>query len=203
MPQPFVPVPGTLQANVRFTLAGQLVENVLCFQYQGTPFGTAVSGIHALLGASWWNTLRACISNQITSVETYYTDLSDQAGPVSSQPPFTNASGAHASHAVPNNVAFVITHRTANRGKSYRGRSYIAAMAQDFVVGNTVTTAGVNNCVLAFEALRTAASAALVPFVIVSRRHDKAWRTVGLATVVTTCVARDSRVDTQRGRLPR
>lgn len=201
MAVPFVPVPGCLQVNIRFTLLGHPAENVLCFRYGGTPFNTAVTGIQAILNAEWWAPIRGGLSNQITHVENYYTDLTDQAGPVSSQPAFTSPTGGHASQSAPSNVAVVVTHRTANRGKSYRGRTYLAGLAKDFLTGNTVAGAAIAVFEAGFENLIDASGVALVPFVIVSRRHNGDWRVEGISTVVTTSLMRDDQVDTQRGRL--
>lgn len=201
MAVPFVPVPGVVQVNIRFTLLGHSVENVLNFRYSGTPFGTAVSGIQTLLNAEWWPPIRGALSNQLTHIENYYTDLTDQAGPVSSQGAFSSPTGGHASASAPNNVAVVVTHRTANRGKSYRGRTYLAGLAKDFLTGNTVSGSAITVFEAGFNDLIEAADVALVPFVIVSRRHNKEWRTEGIDTVVTTSLCRDDQVDTQRGRL--
>jgi hypothetical protein len=201
MAVPFVPVPGVLQCNLRFTLLGHSVENVLCFRYGGTSFPTAVSGIQTILQTEWWNPIRGALSNQLLHIENYYTDLSDQAGPVSSQPAFSSPTGGHASPSVPGNVAVVVTHRTANRGKSYRGRTYLAGLGKDFLTGNTVSGSAIAVFETGFNDLIDATNAALVPFVIVSRRHNNDGRVEGIDTVVTLSLCRDDQVDTQRGRL--
>ena len=198
----FVPVPGVVQANVRFELADQLIENVLNFRYEGTPFGTAVLAIQTSLEAVWWATLRPKISVAMTNTETYYTDLSDVAGPVDTQPPFPDATGGSGVEYAPNNVAFVVTHRTANRGRSYRGRTYIAGISNDNIEGNEVIPAAVTAIVAAFNNLRTDLATSDILFTVVSRFHDGAPRVEGLDTAVTLSLARDAFVDSQRRRLP-
>lgn len=199
---PFIPVAGVLQANVRFLLEGQQIENVLNFRYDGTPFGEAALTIWELLDVSWWQGMRPNLSGDLTNTETYIVDLSDQAGAVATFPPFTTPGGGATGSPVPNNAALCITHRTANRGRSYRGRTFIPGIAKSVVNGSFVQQATVDALAGNFNDMRTTALAADLPFVIVSRRHNNAPRVVGLETAVTLCVARDNVLDSQRRRTP-
>jgi hypothetical protein len=199
---PFIPVPGVLQANVRYVLEGQQIENVLCFRYDGTPFGTAATTIWGILNTSWWPSLRAQISTECVNTETYMVDLSDEAGPVASFGPFTNPAGAASGPPVPLNAALCITHRTANRGRSYRGRTFIAGIAKSIQFGSYLTQSAVDAMAASFIDLGSDALTADVPFVVVSRHHNKAPRVTGIDTVVTLSVARDNVLDSQRRRTP-
>lgn len=199
---PFIPVPGVLQANVRFSLEGQQIENVMCFRYDGMPFGAAAAAVYDVLNTVWWDGFRAQIASECVSVENYMVDLSDEAGPVAALPAFTNAAGAATGFPVPNNAALVITHRTANRGRSYRGRTFVAGIAKSVVSGSYVDPGVVSDIVNAFNDMVDASQAAEVPFTIASRRHNKNPRVEGIDTIVTLCVARDNVLDSQRRRSP-
>lgn len=198
---PFIPVPNTIQANVRFTMAGQLLENVLCFEYN-TDFKTAADALYASLETAFWATLRTALSNQLTSNGTYMVDLSTQDGPVATYPVFTNPSGASAIGAAPNNVAYCVTHRTAKRGRAYRGRTYIAGLPLDKVANSLLDTGNRDTIVSAFNDLRADAASNSLTFVIASRYLDGAPRTTGVATPVEISVGRDLALDSQRRRLP-
>ena len=202
MPHPYIPVPGVLQANVRFLLEGQQIESVLNFRYEGTPFEEAANTVWNLLDVSWWQPMRPNLSVDITNVETYVVDLSSEAGPVAAFPSFVTPGGGATGSPVPNNAALCITHRTANRGRSYRGRTFVPAIAKSIVNGSFVQADSVAAFVAAFNEMRTTASTAGIPFTIVSRYHNKAPRVTGIDTVVTQCVARDNVLDSQRRRTP-
>lgn len=198
---PFIPVPSTIQANVRFTMAGQLLENVLCFEYN-TDFKSAADALYASLEIAFWSTLRTALSNQLTSNGTYMVDLSTQDGPVATFPVFTNPSGASAIGAAPNNVAYCVTHRTAKRGRAYRGRSYIAGLPLDKVANSLLDPGNRDTIVSAFNDLRADAASNSLTFVIASRYLNNAPRVTGVATPVEISVGRDLALDSQRRRLP-
>lgn len=197
----FIPVPSTIQANVRFTIAGQLVENVLCFEYN-TDFKNAADALYTSLETSWWSTLRTALSNQLTSNGVYMVDLGAQDGPVETYPVFTNPSGASAIGACPNNVAYCVTHRTAKRGRAYRGRTYVVGLPLDKVANSLLDTGNRDTIVSAFNDLRTDAASSSLTFVIASRRLNNAPRDTGVATPVEISIGRDLALDSQRRRLP-
>jgi hypothetical protein len=199
---PFIPVPSTLQANIRFVLAGEQVENVMYFSWVGGDFAAAVDAVYGTLDLVWWATLRAYITNRMAHEEVYFVDMESETAAVETRPAFENPAGAVSGEGIPNNCAFCITHRTALRGRSYRGRTYVGGLAQSAVDGNTVDGAAVTNSVLAFNAMRTTLEADDVAFVIVSRYHNNAPRVEGLRTPVNLSLAIDGTIDSQRRRLP-
>lgn len=199
---PFVPVPTTLQYNLRFSCAGQQIENVLNFSYADSDFATAAAALYPLVRDELWASLRTALSNQISNTGSYLVDLSSETGPVATFGPFTSPSGQSAIFAAPNNAAFVVTHRTASRGRSFRGRSYVSGIPADQIAASRVSSGFLSIAVSAFNNMRDEAEAAGFPFVIVSRFINGAPRVTGLATPVTACVSVDDAVDSQRRRLP-
>jgi hypothetical protein len=198
----FVPVPGVMSASIRFILDSQLIENVLNFRYDDASFPAASSEVWFILDTVFWPALYPSLSVDLVNSETYFADQSDAAGPVYTAPAFTHAAGGLASESMPNSIALCVSHRTANRGRSYRGRTFVPGLPESSVLHNTVIPAAVSSIVGAFEDMRAACDAAGLPLVVVSRRHNNAPRVEGIATVVTACVTVDPTVDSQRRRLP-
>lgn len=199
---PSIPVPNVLEANVRFTLDGQHIENVLNFQYPTEDFEGAADSVYSTLNDVWWAALRPWLSDAVFSNETYIVDLSDINGPVSNKQPFTPPRGASTEYAAPNNSAFCVTHRTAARGRSYRGRSYISGIAVTQYTGSYILQTAVDGVVGAFNAMRTALEADSIFFCVVSRRTNKDDRDFGISTPVELSLGIDRVVDSQRRRLP-
>lgn len=199
---PFIPTPDVLQYNARFACGGQQIENVFHFSYAGSDFATAAAALFNLVQDEWWLLIRAGLSNQLTSTGSYIVDQSSVSGPVASFGAFTSPAGASSIFSAPNNAAFVVTHRTAQRGRSFRGRSYISGIPADQINGSRVSSGFLSTAVSAFNNMRVEAAAALYPFVIVSRFTNGSPRTTGVASEVTACVAVDDAVDSQRRRLP-
>ena len=202
MSTPYVPVPGVLQANVRFSLAGQLIENCLCFSYADSDFDTAVPQIQTILEDTWWAVLRGALSNQIVHTECYFVDLSSASGFTASTPAFTPPQGSSPIFAMPNSVAICVSHRTANRGRSFRGRTYITGIPSDQQNASRLNPGPMATILDAFTQMREAANTAALPFVIVSKRSGGAPRAIGLSTPVTQSVIIDNVLDSQRRRLP-
>lgn len=199
---PYVPVPGVMQANVRFTLAGQNIENCLCFRYGENDFLTSVPIVDAFLEGFWWATLRTTLSNQLRHVETYYVDLSSVSGFTRSQPAFAPPEGQSSIFSAPNNVAICVSHRTANRGRSFRGRSFISGIPSDQQSLSRLSPGAMATVLDSFTQLIGAANTAGYPFVVVSRYSGGVPRAIGLSTPVQQSVIVDNVLDSQRRRLP-
>jgi len=198
----YIPVPACLQANVRWTLDGQQIENVLNFSYLTMSFEAAAPLVAGALDAAWWASMRVQYSGSLVHQSTYIVDLSSQTGPIAVFPQFDDPAGAAAGSAVPSNAALCITHRTASRGRSFRGRTYMSGIAKSVVDNSEVSTGVVSDIVNAFNELRVALAADDINFAVVSRYENKLPRDIGIATYVTLSEARDNVVDSQRRRLP-
>jgi hypothetical protein len=196
----YVPVPNTLQANVRFVLDGQQIENVLNFLFPAGTFTESSADIYDALNTAFWAVLRTQLSNQLVSTEVYMVDLTSNTGATATFPAFTSPSGNITAES--NQVAFCITHRTANRGRSFRGRTYISGLAKTNITQNTVDLSVANGLRDAFNDFRDLMQVAGTPLVVVSRKANGVDRTTGLATPITESLYRDRFVDSQRRRAP-
>lgn len=198
---PFVPFSTGMQVNIRWTLQGEPIEMVLGFDYGTVGFADAAPLVWGRLD-SLWDDIRGIASPAMVSTDTYMVDLTNQFAGSASFGPFSSPAGSTSGLVKPNNVAFVITHRTAARGKSFRGRSYIAGWTDSTVTGNYLGVAYADGLAASFNSMRTDLALDDIKFCVLSRRINGAWRENGVATPVTLSLYRDLALDSQRGRLP-
>lgn len=202
MAVPFVPFPGVVQVSMRLSEAGQQVENVLNFDIGGLDFNSACATINASLAGTLWPGLQPFLHTSVSHVENYYVDLTTETGPTATFGPFASPNGTGAAPALPNNVAFCVTHRTLGRGRSYRGRTYVGGLTTDDAVGSYIGSGVAASIVAAYNDMRTELEGEDILFVVASRRINKTWRVLGQATPITISIARDLVLDSQRRRSP-
>lgn len=206
---PFVPVPNTFLAEVRMLCAGQQIENTLYFSPQVAADDPSMANLGALL-LTWWNTFYAvAIPTAVELREIHITDLSSATGGVHTQPaPAPGPTGDRISPVLPNQDTLSISFRTAVRGRSFRGRNYLAALGEGDVTESIVNAAVQTDALAAYNALLAAPIVADFQWVVVSRYSgvDAAGkpipRAVGIATPVVSVVIVDAVVDSQNRRLP-
>lgn len=104
---------------------------------------------------------------------------------------------------MPNNVSLCLTMRTGSTGRSARGRFYCQPPKETQMLENNTVNAEYIVERLAFvnRLLASLASLTLIPCVL-SRHTAGALRPVGVAFPITRVEARNSRTDSQRGRMP-
>lgn len=196
----YQPVENTVLVEMRYTINGEDAENTLAFHCED---GVTLlnMGLLAEFVDDWWNTeLRPLLGTGYVYRETYLTDLTTQTSPTltstaNASLPGTDATGA----TLPGNVAFCLSFRTPNRGRSGRGRNYIAGLNEDDVTGNFLSTAKADAFRDAYSAFL---SETLFPYkwVVISRQFNGVLRAEGLPQTVTTVLYTDLRVDTMRSR---
>lgn len=196
----YQPVENVVQVELRADLNGEPMENVLHFFCEdGVTIGNM--GDLAVFVDDWWNTeMRPLLSSAYVYRETYLTDLTTQTGPTLTSTanaalPGTRVSGS----ALPGNVAFCLSFRTVNRGRSGRGRNYIGGLIEPDVTANALSTTQADAFRDAYSAFL---SGTLFPYrwVVVSRQFNGVVRAEGLAQTVMTVLYTDLTVDTMRGR---
>lgn len=198
----FIPVAKTVEAEIRMLLDGQKVENTLYFRYLTVPTPANLDALGAAL-LDWWETSYATLVTPETTVrEIYLTSLDTETSPAATVVPAAPLAGTIESSILPNNASFCVSFRTASRGRSFRGRNYIAGLAASGVVNNTLEEAYVTNIVNAYTALLTVAFGLSNIWSVVSRFSGNAPRVAGVTTNITTVVAVDRTVDSMRRRLP-
>lgn len=199
---PFIPVADVVLLELRQSLFGQRIENTLYFRMLG-GFGVAEMTDLCNDMLIWWTTnLSVQLSSDITIREMVCTDQSSGIGTSITQPaPTPNPAGAVGSPSLPGNSALCVSIRTLNRGRSFRGRNYVAGLPESKVVGNTVDTAAWGAIQAAYIDIPNAIVSSPWEWVVVSRFTAGAPRVAGVATNVLTAVVVDPFVDSQRRRL--
>lgn len=199
---PFIPVLGVVQAELVYTWEGQTVETVLHFEPSDPPTPALMTELGAFL-VTWFNTvLKPTMPTTISLVNIKLTDLTTETAPVVNYGTGLPIAGTGASPALPNNVAFVITKRTAQRGRSFRGRIYHPGLMEGSVTGNTVSGSAATAIIGAYDDLLAFSTAgATWTMGVVSRYTNLAPRATGVFTGVVNLTT-DGNVDSQRRRLP-
>lgn len=198
----FIPVADTVQLELFQRLHGQRIENVTYWQkVGGYGFGDATELWNAAL--LWWTTdLAPQLSSDITLIGGKITDLSSASGfSLDFTAPTPNPAGVIGVGALPGNVALCVSLRSAGRGRSSRGRNFVAGLPESKVVGNTVDTATVAGIEGAYGALRDTGMSTGWTMVVASRFANKLPRTAGATFEVLTVRIVDPYVDSQRRRL--
>lgn len=198
----FIPVPNTAQANIRQTLAGEQIENTLYFRAPAAWSAGSLAALGAGL-VTWWTTgPRAVLSDDLVLREVYCVDLSSANGPTHTETVVNDPGGPIAGEALPNNCALCVSFRTANRGRSFRGRNYVAGINEGDVTANLVTQVTADGILQGYQDLITYFSESGIDWVVVSRYANGQPRATGIATPVTAVTLVDRYIDSQRRRLP-
>jgi len=201
MSTPFIPVPKTAQVQIVFTQQGQRVENVLHVTGAADFDVAALTAIYPDIH-DWWNAAgKGMASNTVQPVLCIATAMHSASAPGIETDMSGEPAGTRTSPALPMNVTAAIAEHTGLRGRSYNGRIYHVGMTADMVVGSTLTSAMIAALLGSYNYLKANMTAATRPLSIVSKRSLKAWRTTGVATVVTS-LSVDATTDSQRRRLP-
>lgn len=198
----FIPVADTLMLELRQSLFGQRIENTFGFRLTG---GWSPAQLTALMNGMllWWtNELAPHLSADISLRELVATDLSSSTGPVVTQAaPIPNPDGGVGFGSLPGNCGLCVSFRTNARGRSFRGRNFVAGLPETEVTGNTVSPTLVNNIQTAYNEIIIGGAQGAFEWVVISRFSNNAPRVAGVATQITTAVIVDPFIDSQRRRL--
>lgn len=198
----FVPAFNTVEAELRYTQSGEKTENTLYFQ-SASAWGVSTMTALGEALADWWITnIKPYTVAAMGLREVYLTDLTSQDALALSVPVSPVEYGSRAVNPVPNNVAYCISFRTSNRGRSARGRNYVGGIPDDYITQNSVSGTYQTNMVNAYAALIPLAEDLDLTWVVCSRRHNNADRTTATLYLIREAIAIDLTVDSQRRRLP-
>lgn len=198
---PFIPFENTAQVEFIYRWDGQIVENVLNYRTNTAPTAANMDTLCAFLRTTWDTYLKPLQSAAVQLQLLRATSLHVANGPAIEYVAGLPASGTGTSAAVPNNVAVVVKWTTAQRGRSYRGRTYHLGIPQASVSGSTLTTGYRNSLGTAWSNFVIVPGTPAWNLVVCSRYSNGLPRTVGLATPVTG-YAINPTCDSQRRRLP-
>lgn len=202
MASAFVPFVDTMQANVLMTLNGQQIENTLYFSFPDLTFVAAAAIVGPILKTQLVTPMATHQSNRLTYRGIHMVDLTaDDAGVADYTTGFPIVGGNDA-QPIPNGTALVLTARTANRGRSARGRNYIAGLLDSQMTDSVYQSGIVTACLVIYNDVVDSAASSGTPNVVASRFHNGVAREVGQSLLVTLWdnVQRGSR--SQRRRNP-
>lgn len=199
----FIPVAGVLEAEIRMSLDDQLVENTLYFK----PTPDSEAGTPIALAADllvWWTVSMApALSDNTFLREIYVTDLTTATSGAATQPaPAPAPHGGRTGAPSPNNVSLAVSFRTAQRGRSFRGRNYIAGINEPDTEWNQISATLEGLILAGYNELLSAPFSTDWQWGVVSRFANKAPRAAGVFTPITAVTIVDRTIDSQRRRLP-
>lgn len=201
---PFQPAPDIAEVEIRMTLQGVPVENVLHFvSLSGFPWDIGLITSLAQDALQHWSDtiLQAqCTALSLNSV--LAKDLSSEFAPTFEAFPLVPVSGVLTGPAMPNQSAVVLTKRSGLTGRSARGRLYHCGFTEDQVSGNFIADAYadvVNEAYQTFVQLMADDDAQMV---ILSRSTGGVPRPAGIAFTMISIGLRNNRIDSQRRRMP-
>ena len=201
---PFVPAPNIVQVEMRATRNGQRVENRVNVDMLGTPAITDMQQI-GTIAWNWWADTYALNLTSDTHLNTVVcTDMGEENGNEVTIALANNVQGQINLTGLPNETSFCVSLRSGARGRSGRGRFYTLSVAPDQMAdANSLTTGAAAGFVGAVQELINEIQNAGKQLVIVSHYHNKELRPGGpVYFVVTTAIATDLIVDSQRRRKP-
>lgn len=197
----FVPVPSGIKIAVEYSLNGQLVVNVY---YVTTTNPIITANLTALcdIFINWWSTnQRPNFTTSMFLERVVATDVSVPDGLQVVRDVSPPVAGTATGATAPNNVAIVLSKRTGFSGRSYRGRTYYAGIAAAEVADNILSSALVTALLVDATALSAALGSAGYTWVVASFQENGVPRTTAVTKPITSFTM-DSRIDTQRRRLP-
>lgn len=196
----FVPAQFVMQVELVGTLHAQVVENTL-YVRRSTGWNQTQWDILASIVEQLANDLSASLSQQLAWTRVDGTDLTSQTAPTYSTVFANPITGNLSSPALPGSVAFCVSFRTAGRGRSSRGRNYVPGLAEDQVTGNSLSLAVISGLLASYSAFNAALPDESMEWGVLSRVSGGLPRSAGLFQPVTSVVATDINVDSQRRRL--
>jgi len=198
---PFQAVPNTVQCDILFLLFGQICEMVVHVEVPAGVDAPTIQDCANEVGNWVEDTLLPALSQDITFLRVEAKNLSIEAGGEAVYNAATGTTGGGAVGSEAGNVAFCVSLKTASSGRSFRGRKYVPGIATSQRVGNTVLPAYGQALADAFNTLITVLEGFSKALVIVSRIADGVERLTAVTTPVTSAVATNFDLDSQRRRL--
>lgn len=197
----FIPVPNTIQLEVRGTLQGVQVENTFYYLAPSTVDQALLDAV-AEAARDYVESDMSLFNTNFTFSEVYARDLSDSTF-LSALAPTTGIFSGVYTDPNPNNVTFALKRSSGFSGRSARGRIFWMGIAEGHTTGTNVMDVGAAGDMVAWlEALDAAVAAEGVTPVIVSRYNAGSPRVTGVTYPIADWSYSDLRVDTIRGRLP-
>jgi len=200
----FVAEPNIIQMEWRYTIAGQKCENRVNIDFLSEPNLSNLTSF-ATGAWNWWeNTYSAWISDQVNLREVVATQMGIQNGVQYTYAPDTTTVGQITGECLPNETSFCVSLRSGVRGRSARGRWFVAGIPNAGRADtNNLNSTYAEGYRSSLQTYIDAIAANDVFVSIVSLRNNNAPRVGGpVYFIVTSAVIVDTVLDSQRRRKP-
>lgn len=199
---PFQSVPGGIQCEILFRLAGQTVQNVLHFEAPLPPTLEDLEGVAGFVDSWVQANYIGPLSGAITYNGLTVKSLVNQFDFIYEFPVIPPVVGGGGGGVMPNEVALCMSLRSGLTGRSTRGRVYVPGIPSTVVTGNVINSTFTSAMLTAWNALIPLATSAGFPWCVLSRETNNTVRTTGVLFEITSVILVDDIVDSQRRRKP-
>lgn len=198
----FVPFANTAQVEVVWEVDSQIVENVLHFD-NPSPGSTNLAALLEAMNAAIQDQVLPLLHSGIQLLRLIGTLLDVAEGLQIFNTTGFPTPGTNSGSAMPNNVAACLSLKSTQRGRSARGRSYIAGIPHEALIAPSEINPTYQAALV--DAWQTVLLAGVddgwVP-VVASRVSGGVPRTTGVTFQIETVTMFDATLDSQRRRLP-
>lgn len=202
MPVPFVPFADCVEAALNFSWRTIPAVNTLMFKKdEGGVTQNDLIDLGLLLRNWYQSFYQDAQTPDITLNSIKLTDLTTQTSPTFTYTAALPVSGLTAGDSVINHSAMCLSFGTAARGRSARGRNYLAGLDKAQVIENFWTQAYTNILVAGYDDLLAFGGEHGWIWGVGSRKLNGEWRTSGLFRQVTSVTAKSLKVATMRERM--
>jgi hypothetical protein len=200
--------PGILQVEMRYQADGQNIYNVFHARKSDLSHWTAteIDAVENEFRTGYWTTSQQpLLCGDVALHEIVCTDLTDLSGLKKSYPISPAEAGTHTGASLPNSATVAVKAAIGTRGRGSSGRIFWPPMPEGVVVANTVDNTYSGLVTTALNDLKTAIDALIfaTDLVVLSRRHARAVRPLGIGEHIYDWVLTDTTIDSQKNRLPR
>lgn len=198
---PFVPVPNVVQVNLIWSWLSQECQNVWYYEYAAEPTTEEMQALATELAPLINTNLLGVFSDTCSLTTIRVRNLTSEFAPGLDSVVGLPVVGDVAGNSMPTEVAACVSHLTALRGRSFRGRSYLPGLSETYVNGNTLDSGYRTQVVTGMGIIMAAIADGGPDMVVVSRIEDGAPRVTGVTTPITSFRC-DAVPDSQRRRKP-
>lgn len=198
----YQPVPGTVQVTTVALLDSQRITNVY-HVFSESPWVLASMQDLANEFISWLREeILPLLAQELVYTLIEVLELSVENGLYYGASIGTPNAGQDAGGVMPNEVAFCVSMRTNQSGRSYRGRKYYSGLGRADVTGNAISSTVATAFLAAHDDLRSRIEDTWGSLVIVSRIQNGVTLPEAITTPVVSFTYEDLTVDSMRTRKP-
>lgn len=198
----YIKLPLGIRVALEFNWNGKPVVNIYHITTTDPITQIKLEDIAEIFLAWWETSMAGNVVANITNTSCTALNLDVPNGEKVQKINLVPVPGTLTGDSTPNNVAYAVSLKTALTGRSFQGRSFIGGLSELEVAGNNLLVARMAAILSAFVDLDAVLTLANSDLVVASFFSGGNPRAEGIPTIVTS-FATNTRVDTQRRRLPK